>query len=274
MNLAILILMLSALPVLYYYYSMYEINEKTRYIIGLLAGGWAFVGVLLINAGIIGITYFIVYFLLIILVYVFEKIMPYINEDFEEADQEEYEREWPVDVENSTMAILVCFIVILMYVFFFFTPVSPARADETTGFDEDEEIYKVLPNAYKYEYKSTLYQSYVVIITARSIPLNPGMLDSSLDYARPLVEDYIKEKYSQDATLEFREENELEIDGHDAVEKIYDVRWQSLGNQRTAIMKLQAFFYHEDLETIIIGYVYQPDGQSVTSNLVDSISFS
>ena len=60
MNLAILIMMLTALPVLYYYYCLYQVNEKTKYLIGLLAGLWAFIGVLLVYKGIIGFSYFIV----------------------------------------------------------------------------------------------------------------------------------------------------------------------------------------------------------------------
>jgi len=273
MNGAILIMLLTSLPIMYYYYTMYYVNEKTRYLIGLLAGAWTFIGVFLVTAGIIRFWYYIILVLLVIFVYIFEKIMGYLDENFEEGEKEEYEIEWPVDVSNMVMAFMVLFLIIIMYFGFFLVAVSPARADNPGNFDEEEGDYKNLPNAYMYEYKNALSQSYVVIITMRMVPISQGMIESALDYAKPEVEEYIKEKYDQDAELELREKEDVEIDGHDAAQHTYDVRWQTTFGSRSAVMVLQAFYYHEDMETIIIGYVYPPDGESVTATLLESIEF-
>ncbi len=273
MNLAILIMMLTALPVLYYYYCLYQVNEKTKYLIGLLAGLWAFIGVLLVYKGIIGFSYFIIYIVLTIIVYIYDLVMGRV-EEYEEEDEEEYgeyEVEWPIDVSNVMMGISVLIVVLLMYFAFFLTSVSPARVDDPTGFDEKGETYKRLPNAYKYEYKSALHRAYVVVITVRSIPFTTGFYESALDRARPYIEDYIKEEYNQDATLELRDEDTVEIDGHDAAQQTYDVYWRTVMGQKSAVMVLQAFFYHEDFETIIIGYVYPPEGKDATLGLVGKI---
>jgi len=268
---ATLIIMLTALPVLYYYYIMYIVNEKTRYLIGLLAGAWAFLGVLFVIGGVIRFWYFIIFVILIVFVYIFEKVMEYLDPDFEEGDQEEYEIEWPIEVSNITMAVLVLCMILLMYFAFFLVPVSPAKANDFSGFDEDEGKFKSLPNAYKYEYKSTIQRSYVVIITLRMVPVTQGMLESTLDYAKPLVEEYIKDRYNQDATLELRDEGTTEIEDHDAVEQTYDVHWQAIGGQNSATMVLQAFYYHEDMETIVIGYVYRPDYGSDAVSIADNL---
>ena len=67
-----------------------------------------------------------------------------------------------------------------------------------------------------------------------------------------------------------REEEETTIENHEGFKQVYDVRWGLIGSN-SAVMVLQAFYYHEDLETIVIGYVYPPDGKSITNNLVDGI---
>jgi len=271
MNFAIFILMLTAIPVMYYYYTMYEVNEKTRYLIGLLAGVWAFVGILLIRAGVIGFSYFIIFIIIIALVYVFEKIMVYVDENFEEADQEEYEIEWPVEVSNVAMAVIVFLCIILLYFSFFIIPVEPAQVDDPSGFNEDGEVFAGFPNAYKYEYTSTGGSSKVVVITIRSIPLTTGFLDSALKKAKPEIEDYIKEKYGQNAKLELVDEGETEVNDHNAVEQEYDVNSGTFGT-KVADMVLQAFFCHETFQTVVIGYTYPPGGKTATLGLVGDIS--
>ena len=89
--LAEILMLMTSLPVFYYYYTMYQVNEKTRYLIGLLAGAWAFLGVFLILAGIIRFAYYIILILIIIVVYLFEKIMSYFDEKFDEDEYEDYE---------------------------------------------------------------------------------------------------------------------------------------------------------------------------------------
>jgi len=277
MNGAVLIMMLTSLPILYYYYTMYYVNEKTRYLIGLLAGAWTFIGVFLVTAGIIRFWYYIILIIMIIFVYIFEKVMGYLDENFEEGEREEYEIEWPVNVSNLLMAFLVLFLIIAMYLAFFLIPVSPARADSDSHggitFDEEGGDFKALPNAYKYEYKSIspLNRYYVAIITIRMIPISSAMIDSALDEAKPLVEDYVKEQYGQDVTLEPAGEDEIDVDGHDAVEKTFDVMNR---NSKIGEMVLVGFYYHEDLETIIIGTFYPNDkGDGAFRDMMDGIEY-
>ncbi len=285
MNLAIIILLVTSLPIIYYYWNLHEVNEKSKYTIGILAGVWAFFGLLLATWGIIGFSYYLILGLLIILVYFFEPMMSVLNielegvhDDYDEDDEEagtgEYEVEWPVDVSNLMMGFVVLIVVALMYSAFLFTAVSPARAEDTAGFDEDEKTVKYFPNAIKYEYKSVSARGYVVIITVRSVPVTTGMLESALDTVKEDVEEYIWDNYKQDATLELKDEEATDIDGYDGYKQIYDVWWDTIiGGRKTAEMTLEAFFFNEDFEMIIIGFVYTPEGKAATQRLVDSITY-
>ena len=53
-----------------------------------------------------------------------------------------------VFIRFSLIVVLALVLVILLYIPFFLMPVSPARVDDPTGFDEDGSDYKLLPNAY------------------------------------------------------------------------------------------------------------------------------
>lgn len=284
MNLAIFILLITSLPIIYYYWTLHEVNEKSKYSIGILAGIWAFIGILLAAWGVIGFSYYLIFGFLIVLVYIFEPVMSVlgieldgVQDDYDDEEDDgtgEYEVEWPVDVSNQIMGFVVLIVVVLMYSAFLFTTVSPARAEDTAGFDEDEKTVKYFPNAIKYEYKSVSAQSYVVIITVRSIPVTTGMLESALDTVKEDVEDYIWDHYKQDATLELKDEEATDVDGYDGFKQIYDVWWDTIiGGRKTAEMTLEAFFFNEDFEMIIIGYVYPPEGEAATQRLVDSITY-
>ena len=262
--LALLLMLITSLPVFYYYYTMYQVNEKTRYLIGMVAGGWAFIGVFLVMSGIIRFWYFIIYILIVIFVYLFEKVMEFIDGDFDESEQEEYEIEWPVDVSNRSMAFLTLVLVIVLYCAVLIAPVSPARINDPTGFDEDEGSYKIFPDGYMYEYKKP--GTYVVVLTIRSIPISQGMLDGQLEKGNKEVEEYIKEEYGEVSSIELTGEDEIDIEGYDAIEKDFDVRWKNqFGQFQTAEMTLQAFYYHNDFEVIVIGYFYPSGTKKATT---------
>lgn len=262
--LAVLLMLITSLPVFYYYYTMYQVNEKTRYLIGMVAGGWAFIGVFLVMAGVVRFWYFIIYILLIIVVYIFEKVMEYLDEDFEESEQEEYEIEWPVDVSNTGMALLTLALVIVLYCAFLIAPVSPARINDPSGFDEDESSYKTFPDGYMYEYKKP--GTYVVVLTIRAIPISQGMLEDQLEKGNTEVEEYIKEEYGEDTSIEFTGDDTIEIEGYDAVEKDFTIRRSGITNTKIGEMTLQAFYYHHDFEVIVIGYFYPSNTKEATTS--------
>lgn len=268
--LALIILLITSLPVLYYYYSMYEVNEKTRYLIGLVAAGWGFLGVFLIRFGVVGFSYFIIYIILIILVYLFEKLMGYFDEEFDEDEYEEYEIEWPVDVSNSGMAFLTLMFVVVLYLVFLLVPVSPARINDPAGFDEDEGAYKAFPDGYMYEYKKS-DGTYVVVLTIRSIPITQGMLGDQLEKGNTEVEEYIKERYGEDTSIDLTSEDTLDIKGYDAVEKNFDIKRTGLIDTKIGEMTLQAFYYHNDLEVIVLGYFYPPGQKAKTVGISDDL---
>jgi len=268
--LAEILMMITSLPIFYYYYTMYSVNEKTRYLIGLLAGAWAFLGVFLILGGIVRFSYFIILIIIVVLVYFFEKIMSYFDEEFDEDEYEEYEIEWPVDVSNTTMAFLTLIFVIVLYMAFLVAPVSPARIDDPAGFDEEEGSYKAFPDGYMYEYKKS-DGTYVVVLTIRSIPITQGMLGGQLEKGNAEVEEYIKERYGEDTSIDFTSEDTLEIKGYDAVEKNFDITRSGLVGTKVGEMTLQAFYYHNDLEVIVLGYFYPPGQKAKTVGISDDL---
>jgi hypothetical protein len=260
--LAELMLMVTALPIIYYFYTMYEVNEKTRYLVGLVAGGWGIFGVILVIVGVIQFTYYIIYVILLILVFLFEKIMGLIDENFDEDEMDEYEIEWPVEVSNAGMAFIVVIMIVLFYTVFLITPVSPARINDSAGFDEDEGPYKSFPDGYKYEY--TKPGSYVVVLTIRAIPISHGMLDGQLENGNKEVEEYIHENYGEDVSIEFTTDDEIDIKGYDAIEKDFDIYRNGITKVKIGEMTLQGFYYNDDLEVIVLGYFY-PNGAKETS---------
>lgn len=263
MNLAIFIMMLTALPVIYYYGTLYQWSPRIKYIFGMIGGLWGFVGVFLISSGSIGFGYFVIYVSILITGYIVEVVMG--------AGTEKKKKKKPFSISNLAMGVVVFIVVALMYSAFFITAVSPARVNDPTGFDESGEQIKTLPSTYKYEYKSTAMQSYVVVITIRTVPLTTGFYESALKKAKPYIEDYIRENYNQDAQLEDRGSEKVKINGHDGIKQTYDVKWQTLGGTKTATMVLEAFFCNEDFETIVIGYVYLPGAAAATLGLVGNV---
>ncbi len=262
--------LLTALPIIYYFYTMWEVNGKTRYLVGLIAGGWGLLGVFLVIGGIVRFWYYIIYIILLILIFIYEKIMGLLDEDFDEDEYEDDEIEWPVDVSNSGMAFLVVITVVLFYCIFLITPVSPARISDPIGFDEDEGPYKAFPDGYMYEYKKA-DGTYVVVLTIRAIPISQGMLEDQLEKGNTEVEEYIKERYGEDTSIEFTRDDTLEIKGYDAVEKDFDIRTTGITGTKVGEMTLQAFYYHNDLEVIVIGYFYPPGKKSATVGITDDL---
>ncbi len=263
MNLAIFIMMLTALPVIYYYGTLYQWSPRIKYIFGMLGGLWGFLGVFLISTGAIGFSYFVIYIIILIIGYIVEVVMG--------GTEEKKKKKQPFSISNLAMGIVVIIVVALMYSAFFFTAVTPARVSDPSGFDETGEQMKALPNAYKYEYKSMAMQSYVVVLTIRTVPLTTGFYESALKKAKPYIEDYIRENYNQDAQLDDKGTEKVTINDHEGVKQTYDVRWQTFGGTKTATMVLEAFFCNEDFETIIIGYVYPPAGAASTLGLVGKV---
>lgn len=296
MSFAIIMLLLAALPVIYYYLAMYQIYEKLSDIFGIIAGLWLFFGIFAIYFGIVGFSFFIIFFLIIIIGFIFQftiKYLPGIVEDIIEKAKELLDNAPEMNVHEKIIekvpslqksskrlgVAIICFgITILLYLSFFTVPVSPADSNETLQFNRHEGNFKNFPNAYRIDYING--KAIVVIVTLRTIPISPDMYSKRLrDEVKETTEKKAKEEYGADIRVEYQGEESEEVNGHDAIKQqyyIYGKESNGLFNgekeKKVAEMYVLAWFCNKDFETVVVGYVYPPGLKISTENLIYSIN--
>lgn len=295
MSFAIFILLLAALPIIYYYLVMHQIYEKVSDIFGILAGLWLFFGIFAIYLGIVGFSFFIIFFLIIIIGFIVQlslKYLPDIAQDIVEKAQELLDNAPEMNVhkritknvsslqktsERFGLAIICFGVTIILYISFFTVPVSPADSNETFQFDRNEGYVKHFPNEYRIEYKNG--GAIVVIVTLRTIPLSPKMYSDRLrKEVTEITEDKAKEEYGQNVKVDYKGEKDIKVNGHDAIKQEYDIIgkkstgiWGGEVETQVAKMAVIAWFCNKDFETVVVGYVYPPGLESTTLNIVNSI---
>ncbi len=294
MSLAAILLLLAGLLVFAYYLIMFQEVGKISHFFGLLAGIWAFAGVFFVLGGVVGISYFLIFFLLLTVGYVANFLVPeeYYEDflgkvgDFTEGmpsvsiDEDDYDK-IPF-VKNmkaeSGLGIITVFAVILLYLVFIMTPLSPAYSDDPFQFqfdgDNDGPI-GFLPYTYEKEYKNKNGAT-VNILSIRMIPLSKSTLDSALDKLEPTIRDSVKEKAGDDFDIEYIGEDDIDRNGHDAIQKEYEVSWEESGpfgtTHKSGRMFLEAWYCHQNLMTVVVGYFYPSESATATQQLVEEIT--
>ena len=287
MTTAALLLLLAGLLIFLYYLIMFQGYGRLSHLFGMLAGLWAFFGVFFVMAGAVGTGYFMFFFIILIIGYVanyavpeeyYEGLLEKVGEVTQKVpslsfSEENYER-IPVikDMnEESGLGILTAFVVILFYFLFLLTPVTPADSDETAQFDRKESTFQFFPQAKQIEYTNGMAK--VAIITIRMIPISKGIVDSAIEKAEPEIRDHIKEEAGRDAEIEEIEDNNIERNGHDAVQKVYKVEWSEIGEPQTqkGTMVLEGWYCSNKMQVVVVAYFYPSKMGTITRNLAEDV---
>jgi len=297
MSPAFFFLVLAALIVFYFSLERYQSRTDFSGFLSFMGGLWVFFGVFLIPAGILGFSYFMISVLLFAGAAASSFLLPKETErrlnnllkavsdaveripELPSAGEFVTERARRVNAlrgvgERVLIVFFVVFAVSILYLAFFLSAVDPVEPDDRSGFQETDDSgpIRVLPYAYRKEY--TRADSYVAIITIRSVPLSGNILSRGVDAAKPEVEEHIEERYGGDATITPDGEEDITVNGHDGIRKKYDVEWENTpGVTLHGKMRVDVWYCHQNLKLVAVAYFYPNAGnaEDYTMDLVNSI---
>lgn len=288
MTSAAILLLVAGFLIFLYYLIMFQERGKISHFFGMLAGLWAFFGVFFVVSGAVGTGYFLFFFIILVMGYVVNLFVPekYYEPILEKVEgvtekipsislsEEGYQRLPVVGKmdEESGLGVLTAFMVFILYFVFLLSPVTPADSDAPVQFEREEGSFKAFPNAYKIEY--TNGRAKVVIITIRMVPISKGVVDSAIEKAEPEIRDHIRKEVGEDAEIRKIEENDIKRNGHDAVQKIYEVEWSELGEwgetKKKGTLILEGWYCSNNLEVVAVA-VFYPKGMESTREIADNV---
>ena len=281
---AIFLLLLAGFLIFLYYLLMFQDTGRLYHFFGILAGLWLVFGIFMVTAGMVGFGYFLFFIVILSVGWIIDKLVPedlyggFLDSVYEQTNKlpsvskDSYKRLPMVkDLNQETgLGALTFFLVFILYFLFLMTPVALATSDTLDSWDEEEKILGFIPYVKQQEYKSG--NDKVVIVSIRMIPISSNIIDNAIDKAEPKIEEYIKEKYGDGAEIEKIEDDDIERNGHDAIQKVYNVYERTtFGRTRVGTMLLEGWYCSNNLKTMAVA-IYSPSSVSATKALADDIS--
>lgn len=152
--------------------------------------------------------------------------------------------------------------IVLLYVMFFMSPVSPARPQETFDFEVEASKYADIPSIYGTVY--TNGKAFLAIATIRSIAAPDPTYSMAFDRMGGYAERFLRDNYGIDVELrEERTERSYAIGGHVGTRTIFGIYMNiSFGGVsetsqvvKVAEMGAVAWFCNVDFESVVMFYV-------------------